>query len=38
MTEMGEGGSGVLVDPRDGGKREKGVFGAKEGVQGVAVP
>lgn len=28
MTEMGEGGSGVLVHPRYGGKREKEVFGA----------
>lgn len=38
MTEMGEGDSGVLVDPRDGGKKGKEVFGAKEGMQGVPVP
>lgn len=38
MTEMGEGASEVLVDPRDGGKSGKEVFGATEGVQGVPVP
>lgn len=38
MTEMGEGASEVLVDPRDGGKSRKEVFGAKEGVHWVPVP